>query len=109
MHIVGIKTELAARYPWLPASVYKAFAAAKDIAVAALADPNALTSSLPSLTWNAERARTLMGNDFWSYGLDENARTLEVFLRYHFQQGLSPRRLTPGELFTASATSRWKI
>jgi 4,5-dihydroxyphthalate decarboxylase len=109
MHILGIKSDLAARHPWLPASLYKAFAAAKDIAVAALADPNALTSSLPWQLWNAEQARTLMGNDFWSYGVAENARTLEVFLRYHFEQGLSQRLLTPGELFPPSTTSQWKI
>ncbi len=109
MHIVGIKTELTARHPWLPASIYKAFVAAKDIAVAALDDPNALTSSLPFQIWNAERARTLMGQDFWSYGLDENTRILEVFLRYHFEQGLSARPLTPGELFLPSTASQWKI
>jgi 4,5-dihydroxyphthalate decarboxylase len=109
MHIVGIKTALAARHPWLPATIYKAFSAAKDIAVAALSDPNALSVSLPSLTWNAEQAKALMGQDFWSYGLDGNAETLEVFLRYHFEQGLSPRRLTPSELFASSTTSQWKI
>ena len=109
MHILGVKTDLAARYPWLPASLYKAFAAAKDIAVASLADPNALAVSLPSLTWNAERARAVMGDDFWSYGLRANAATLEVFLRYHFEQGLSPRRLTPAELFAPSTASQWKI
>lgn len=109
MHLVGVKTDLAARHPWLPASLYKAFAAAKDIAVSALGDPNALTSSLPFQIWNAEQARTVMGNDFWSYGLEENTRALEVFLRYHFEQGLSPRRLTPAELFSPSTASRAKI
>ncbi len=109
MHIVGVKTELATRHPWLPASLYKAFLAAKDIALAALSDPNALTASLPSQLWSAERAKALMGEDFWSYGLDENAKTLEVFLRYHVEQGLSQRRLTLGELFASSTTSQWKI
>ncbi len=109
MHIVGVKTELATRHPWLPASLYKAFLAAKDIALAALSDPNALTTSLPSQLWSAERAKALMGEDLWSYGLDENAKTLEVFLRYHVEQGLSQRRLTPGELFASSTTSQWKI
>lgn len=109
MHIVGVKTELATRHPWLPASLYKAFLAAKNIALAALSDPNALTASLPSQLWSAERAKALMGEDFWSYGLDENAKTLEVFLRYHVEQGLSQRRLTPGELFASSTTSQWKI
>lgn len=109
MHIVGVKTELATRHPWLPASLYKAFLAAKEVAVAALSDPNALTVSLPSLIWNAEQTKALMGNDFWSYGLQENFKTLEVFLRYHFEQELSPRRLTPDELFASSTTSQWKI
>ena len=109
MHIVGIRTSLAAGHPWLPASVYKAFAAAKDLAVAALSDPDALKTSLPSLTWSAERAKALMGKDFWPYGLDANAGTLEVFLRYHFEQGLSPRRLAPDELFAPSTTAQSKV
>ncbi len=109
MHLIGIRSELVARHPWLPATIYKAFVAAKDIAVAALADPNALTSSLPFQIWNADQARTLMGNDFWPYGLEENVGTLELFLRYHFEQGLSARRLTPGELFTGSTASQSKI
>lgn len=109
MHIIGIGTGQVARHPGLPASVYKAFLAAKDIAVAALSDPNALCASLPSLIWSAEGAKALMGKDFWSYGLDENVGTVEVFLRYHFEQGLSQRRLTPAELFAPSTSSQWKI
>jgi 4,5-dihydroxyphthalate decarboxylase len=50
-----------------------------------------------------------MGKDFWPYGLAANAKTLEVFLRYHFEQGLSHRRLAPDELFASSTTSQWKI
>ena len=109
MHLVGIKADLAARHPWLPASVYKAFAAAKDIAVSSLSDPNVLSVSLPSLTWSAERAKALMGEDFWTYGVEENAGTLEVFLRYHFEQGLSARRITADELFAPATASQWKI
>ena len=109
MHIVGIKAELVARHPWLPASLYKAFRLAKDIALTALSDPDALRVSLPSLTWSAERAKALMGHDFWPYGLEENAKTLEIFLRYHFDQGLSQRRLTTGELFAASTASQFKV
>ena len=109
MHIIGIKTDLAARHPWLPAGVYKAFVAAKDAALAALDDANALVTSLPLQLWHAEQARSVMGGDWWPYGLAENQATLEVFLRYHFEQGLSPRRLAAGELFAPSTTSQWKI
>ena len=109
MHLVGIRNEIAARHPWLPASAYKAFAVAKDLAVASLDDPNALASSLPFQLWNADRARTLMGKDFWPYGLQENLETLETFLRYHYEQGLSSRRLAPAELFSASTAAQAKI
>ena len=109
MHLAGVKVRLAERHPWLPASVYKAFQAAKALAVAALDDANALATSLPFQLWHAEQARGLMGVDFWPYGLEENRGTLEVFLRYHFEQGLSARRLAPAELFAPSTTSQWKI
>lgn len=109
MHLAGVRTRLAERHPWLPASVYKAFVAAKDLAVSALDDANALATSLPFQLWHAEQARGLMGADFWPYGLAANQKTLEVFLRYHFEQGLSARRLAPAELFAPSTTSQWKI
>jgi len=41
----------------------------------------------------------MMGDDPWPYGLEPNRKTLETFLRYHHEQGLSPRRLSPEELF----------
>jgi 4,5-dihydroxyphthalate decarboxylase len=44
-------------------------------------------------------AQQLMGEDFWAYGLDPNRHVLEVFLRRHYAEGLSPRLLTPEELF----------
>ena len=109
MHLVGVKTDLADRHPWLPASVYKAFLEAKEITLAALDDANVLATSLPFQLWHAEQARSVMGADWWPYGLAENTKTLEVFLGYHAGQGLSPRRLAPAELFAPSTTSQWRI
>jgi 4,5-dihydroxyphthalate decarboxylase len=109
MHLIGIKADLAARHPWLPASVYKAFLAAKDAALATLDDANVLVTSLPLQLWHAEHARSMMGGDWWPYGVEENRKTLEVFLGYHFEQGLSPCRLSPAELFAPGTVSQWKI
>ena len=36
----------------------------------------------------------LMGEDFWSYGLESNRRTLETFMRYMHEQGLIPESMT---------------
>jgi 4,5-dihydroxyphthalate decarboxylase len=54
---------------------------------------------IPLLTELVERNRRMMGNDPWPYGVEANRKTLEAFLRYHHEQGLSPRRLRPEDLF----------
>jgi 4,5-dihydroxyphthalate decarboxylase len=40
-----------------------------------------------------------MGKDWWPYGLAKNRKTLETFLGYHHEQGLSSRRMSVEELF----------
>ena len=58
---------------------------------------------------HVERARALMGDDFWPYGLEPNRKTLETFLRHHHSQGLSSRPVTPDELFHPSTHETFKI
>jgi hypothetical protein len=36
----------------------------------------------------------LIRHHWWSYGLEENRKAADTFLRYHYEQGLSKRRLT---------------
>ncbi len=54
---------------------------------------------LPWLNQDLEQAKALLGDDYWSYGVSENAETMATFLRYHHEQGLSQRRWCPDELF----------
>ena len=54
-------------------------------------------------------ARELMGQDFWSYGLAANRKVLETFLRHHHAEGLSPRLLTPEEMFHPSTHATFTI
>ncbi|MGG5824045.1 PhnD/SsuA/transferrin family substrate-binding protein [Falsiroseomonas sp. HW251] len=109
MHVVGIRRSLVEAHPWLPQSVFKAFTAARDIALQRLRDTTALAVSLPFLVEETERTQALMGTDFWPYGLASNRETLDVFLQHHHAQGLSPRRLTAEELFANSALERFMI
>jgi len=50
-----------------------------------------------------------MGDDFWPYGFEPNRKTLETFLRYHFESGLSKRLRTPEELFAPETLEAFKI
>ena len=99
MHVVGIRRELAERHPWLPGAVLKAFEQSKEIGMAKLSDTSATKVTLPFVEEALRDARALMGEDFWSYGVDKNRKTLDYFLGHHHAQGLSPRRVSVDELF----------
>lgn len=108
MHLIGIRKILAERYPWLPASVLKAFVQAK---AAAMYDLRTLAAPNLILPWaEAETLETmaLMGKDFWRYGVAENLREIETLAHYSHQQGLAERIVPVAELFAPSTfeTSR---
>jgi 4,5-dihydroxyphthalate decarboxylase len=50
-----------------------------------------------------------MGEDFWSYGVQQNLREIDAVTRYAFEQGLTSRRLTAEELFVASTFDLAKV
>ena len=50
-----------------------------------------------------------MGRDWWPYGVDANRKTLETFLRYHHEQGLSPKRMAAEDLFAPETFDEFKI
>jgi hypothetical protein len=104
MHVVVVRRDVYDAHPWVAQSLYKAFALAKADASDRLYDSSALRVMLPWLTQHVEEARELLGDDYWSYGLQANHDVLTTFLRYHHQQGLSRRQLQPEELFAPEST-----
>lgn len=102
MHVVGIKKSLVERLPWLPATVYKAFCQAKDVAVRELAELSVARVTLPWPDVNLQDARELMGADFWRYGVKESAHEVETLVRYSVEQGLAARKMDLKEIFHPS-------
>jgi len=99
MHTVVLREDVYRQHPWAARSIYQAFRAAKDLAVEGLYDTDALQLSLPWLLDHVEEARRAFGEDFWSYGLEPNRPTLAALGRFVHEQGLSPRMVSPDELF----------
>ena len=99
MHALVVQRPMAARYPWIVRSLYDAFVAAKALAYEELHDSGIPATMLPWGVQAAEAASTLMGTDFWPYGIDANRTVLDTFLRYHHAQNLTSRQLTCDELF----------
>jgi 4,5-dihydroxyphthalate decarboxylase len=109
MHVVGIRKELAQQHRWLPAAVFKAFGESKARALALLEDTSATKVTLPFVEEQLKAARETLGQDFWSYGVDANRRTLEAFLHHHHAQGLSSRKVALEELFDPSTYESYSI
>jgi 4,5-dihydroxyphthalate decarboxylase len=109
MHVLGLRRRLAENHPWLPVALQKAFSQAKRLAEEALADTSATKVTMPFVEENLARARRLIGKDLWSYGLSANSNVLETFLRYHHEQGLSPRRVAVDELFHPSTAEAYSL
>jgi len=109
MHTLGIRRTLVEKHSWLPVAIYKAFERSKAVALAKLSDTSATKVTLPFVEEQLGAARRLMGEDFWSYGLEANREVLRRFLERHHAEGLSSRLLSPEELFHASALELHKI
>lgn len=109
MHVVGIRKELAQQHRWLPAAVFKAFSESKTKALELLADTSATKVTLPFVEEQLKAARETLGQDFWSYGVASNRKTIEAFLHHHHAQGLSCRRVSLDELFDPSTYESYSI
>jgi 4,5-dihydroxyphthalate decarboxylase len=109
MHIIAIRRDVYERNRWVAQSLLKAFIAAQKEVYAELRETGALMHMLPWLTSHVEETEKLMGRDFWPYGYEPNVHALSTFLRYHHEQGLSKRLLTPKEIFAPESLEAFKI
>lgn len=109
MHILGVRRTLAEQHPWLPGTIYKAFEESKRLALEHLADTSATKITLPFVEERLKEARDLMGEDHWSYGIQQNRHVLEHFFRQHHEQGLSPRLVTPEDIFHPGTFERYSL
>ncbi|HEY5210939.1 MAG TPA: ABC transporter substrate-binding protein [Stellaceae bacterium] len=109
MHTVVIRRDVYEANPWVARSLYKAFVEARRLAYDDLTSTAALKTMLPWQVAAAEETSQLMGPDWWPYGFAPNRAVLDTFLRYHHEQGLSPRRRQPEELFAPETLESFKI
>jgi 4,5-dihydroxyphthalate decarboxylase len=109
MHLLAVHKRKVAELPWLPASLFKAFERAKNMAIERLLEENEPMATYPWIDGVVAEAQQIMGKDYWPYGLEENRKTVETFLRYHYDQGLAERKLGIEELFVPSTMVRSRI
>jgi 4,5-dihydroxyphthalate decarboxylase len=101
MHTVVLREDIYREHPWAARSMYRAFCKARDLAIDGLYDTDALRLSLPWLIHHIEETWRVFGKDFWAYGLEPNRPVWQAIGEYVYEQGLSPRVVSPDELFAA--------
>jgi len=91
MHVVAVRTDMVKANPWLPKLVFEMYSQAKQKAYTDLESTSALKVTLPWATQEFEDTRSLMGKNFWPYGIEPNRKELELVMRYTYEQGLVKR------------------
>jgi len=99
MHVVVLRRSLAERHPGLARALYDAFCEAKRLALRDLETESAPKTMLPWAPAHLLETRRILGDDYWSYGLRANRRTLETQIGFSREQHLIARDVPLEELF----------
>lgn len=99
MHAIVIKSAVLERHPWIAMNLFKAFEEAKANALRHLGRATTSRVPFPGAYHAVEHAKSIFGDDCWPYGVEANRRTLEAFIQYSHEQGVTARRLNIDELF----------
>ena len=100
MHAVAIRKDTLKQNPWLAKAVFDAYSTSKKMNYNKMIKLGWALNSLPWFGQELEDTQKIMGQNFYSYGMEPNNRkTLDALFRYSHQQGLASRQLTVEELF----------
>jgi 4,5-dihydroxyphthalate decarboxylase len=109
MHVVAMRREVYERDPWLAMNLFKAFDEARSRSLQRAAEMAMSFFPLPWIADELRLARKLFGGDPFAYGIAPNRATLELFLRYAFEQGVCRRPLEVDALFPPEVQATFRI
>ncbi len=109
MHTMVIKQEIYDAHPWVAQSLYKACCQAKKLGQEAIHFDAALTYMLPWTIHEYEQTTSVMGEDFWPYGIETNKPSIEALMQYSYEQGLSSGKVTLEELFAPNTYQEFRV
>ena len=99
MHLVVIRREIYERNRWLAVSLLNAFIESKRLGMERMRLTGALPVAIPWLAADIEELDAMFGGDAFPYGFGQNRLALEAATTYANEQGLTPRRFEPEDLF----------
>ena len=97
MHVAVMRKAILDDNPWVARNLYNAFDEARRRSLARLRRPGYI--ALPGHAEMAQATAERFGGDYYPYGIEQNRKALELFLRYAFEQGIARRQMQPEEIF----------
>lgn len=101
MHCVVVRRDVYEANSWIAVSLLDAFERAKQIGYARMRDLTAPALTIPSIGTALDELDAIFGGDAFRYGFEANFKILDAMTRYSVEQGLTPRKLDPAELFAS--------
>lgn len=103
MHLIGVRRDVYEQHPWVVKQLCNAFEESKRRSLARARDTAGSYYPVPLMLHAVQQAEAVAGEDFWPYGLERNRASLEAFVRYAYEHGVTERRLEVEELFPKEA------
>ncbi len=105
MHTVAIRRSCYEANPWIARNLFNAFEKAKNNSVERMHDMDVSRIGIPWIQAITERNTDDLfpDGDYWPYGIERNRTTLEAFLRFCHEQGVTQKHLTPEDIFAKEA------
>ena len=100
MHTVVVRNHVLEQFPWVAASMLRAFRESKSDCYRRLTDPR--QTALAWVQDLIEEQRSILGPDPWPYALEPNRVGLEALIRYSHAQGMIPTAPAVEDLFVES-------
>lgn len=109
MHVIALRADVLDGRRWIAMELYKAFETAKERSLERTTNVTAPRFPIPWVAEHGRAARTTFGHDPWPYGIERNRVTLEAFLRFAAEQGVTQREVTVEEMFAAETHAAYRI
>jgi 4,5-dihydroxyphthalate decarboxylase len=109
MHTIVVRTSLLETDPWIARNLYSAFDEARRRGARRVLDGSISRFALPWSEHYAHEAAKVLGDDPFAYGIEPNRKTLEAFVTYAREQGVSARSFPIEELFAPQLQGEHKV
>lgn len=104
-HVVTLNQGFVDRYPHAPVALLEAYRRARDVAFDRV---YGIDQQIVTISWAAaamDEQRALMGEAYWPYNLENNARPLEAMMEFAHEFGVTPEKLNYETLFHPAAVA----